>query len=359
MRWKWETVQVSVKWSACKGLSNPNAISVESLFWPRPKRTKLFHTHRTWVATFAWAWNCLPTKTCAGISTKDLVSSQVLRLQVLKRISPMKDRADMMWRWWSGPDCKVWCKAVGGNVSGWTPPSFGTAAPTGATQAPIGGTEAPIQDHISSMEPIIGPECFLAYHCHVGTFLLPENIWPIIYHRSDIHFWWQTCAQTICHLTTVKSDVWGVLESMEGKVASQRTSFFHHQLVRHVAKLRREEEWKTILLANTRIWVHIVADLGKEPGFSVAKSVKLPAVRSANMAKVCEVLNICCWSFSHRVALQHNSTLSLHLVGWVFRTGWSTAVGSAPKSHWHALPLIDHRTRSCQFLTNHNQPLSR
>ena len=82
------------------------------------------------------------------------------------------------------------------------------------------------------------------------------------------------------------------------------------------------------------------------------------AVRSANMAKVCEALNIC-WSFSHRVALQHNSTLSLHLVRWVFRTGWSTAVGSAPKSHWHAFPLIDHRTRSCQFLTDHNQPLSR
>ena len=337
-----------MKWTACKGLSNPNAISEESLFWPRPKRTKLFHTHRTWVATFAWAWNCLPTKTCAGISTKDLVSSQVLRLQVLKRISPMKDRADMMWRWWSGPDCKVWCKAVGGNVSGWTPPSFGTA--------PTGGTQAPIQDHISSMEPIIGPECFLAYHCHVGTFLLPENIWPIIYHRSEIHFWWQTCAQTICHLTTVKSDVWGVLESMEGKVASQRTSFFHRATCGQ-ASLRGGVE-NHPAGKHKDLSAHIVADLGKEPGFSVAKSVKLPAVRSANMAKVCEALNIC-WSFSHRVALQHNSTLSLHLARWVFRTGWSTAVGSAPKSHWHALPLIDHRTRSCQFLTNHNQPLSR
>ena len=348
MRWKWETVQVSVKWSACKGLSNPNAISEESLFWPRPKRTKLFHTHRTWVATFAWAWNCLPTKTCAGISRKDLVSSQVLRMQVLKRISPMKDRADMMWRWWSGPDCKVWCKAVGGNVSGWTPPSFGTA--------PTGGTQAPIQDHISSMEPIIGPECFLAYHCHVGTFLLPENIWPIIYHRSEIHFWWQTCAQTICHLTTVKSDVWGVLESMEGKVASQRTSFFHRATCGQASSRGGVENH--LAGKHKDLSAHIVADLGKEPGFSVAKSVKLPAVRSANMAKVCEALNIC-WSFSHRVALQHNSTLSLHLVRWVFRTGWSTAVGSAPKSHWHAIPLIDHRTRSCQFLTDHNQPLSR
>ena len=349
MRWKWETVQVSVKWSACKGLSNPNAISEESLFWPRPKRTKLFHTHRTWVATFAWAWNCLPTKTCAGISRKDLVSSQVLRMQVLKRISPMKDRADMMWRWWSGPDCKVWCKAVGGNVSGWTPPSFGTA--------PTGGTQAPIQDHISSMEPIIGPECFLAYHCHVGTFLLPENIWPIIYHRSEIHFWWQTCAQTICHLTTVKSDVWGVLESMEGKVASQRTSFFHHQLVRHVAKLRREEEWKTILLANTRIWVHTLLQIwGRNP------DSRLQRVSSCQLSEV-QTWQKCArlWTSAglFRTELHYNSTLSLHLVRWVFRTGWSTAVGSAPKSHWHALPLIDHRTRSCQFLTDHNQPLSR
>ena len=144
---------------------------------------------------------------------------------------------------------------------------------------------------------------------------------------------------------------------MEGKVASQRTSFFHRATCGQASSRGGVENH--LAGKHKDLSAHIVADLGKEPGFSVAKSVKLPAVRSANMAKVCEALNICCWSFSHRVALQHNSTLSLHLVRWVFRTGWSTAVGSAPKSHWHALPLIDHRTRSCQFLTNHNQPLSR
>ena len=239
---------------------------------------------------------------------------------VLKRISPMKDRADMMWRWWSGPDCKVWCKAVGGNVSGWTPPSFGTA--------PTGGTQAPIQDHISSMEPIIGPECFLAYHCHVGTFLLPENIWPIIYHRSEIHFWWQTCAQTICHLTTVKSDVWGVLESMEGKVASQRTSFFHHQLVRHVAKLRREEEWKTILLANTRIWVHTLLQIwGRNP------DSRLQRVSSCQLSEV-QTWQKCArlWTSAGHFAQSCTTTVHCHYI-W-----WGGFFAQAGRQLWDQLP---------------------